>query len=350
MKRYIGLDVHATSTTFAVLSESGKRLGTHVVETNGQALVERLKTIAGDKYVVLEEGTQSAWLHEILSPHAKDVVVTAIGESRGQKDDARDAYKLADDLRTGAIKQRVFKDVGQYKRLRELSRTHTMIVRDVVRIQNRLKSLYRSRGIAVSRRSVYSESGRQEALRRLPEAVRGAASMLYAQYDAVEPIRRQAEKALVAESHRHPISRVLETCPGLGPIRSAQIIPVVVSPMRFRTRRQLWSSSGLGVVMRSSSDWVPREDGGWKRAEVKQTRGLNDNHNHVLKNVFKGAATTVITLLKDEPLHKDYQRQLAAGTKPNLAKLTVARKVAAIALSMWTSKGEYDPTKRRKPS
>ena len=41
MKRYIGLDVHAASTTFAVIGESGKRLGTHVVETNGQALVVR---------------------------------------------------------------------------------------------------------------------------------------------------------------------------------------------------------------------------------------------------------------------------------------------------------------------
>ena len=47
MHRFIGLDVHAASTTFAVLGESGRRLGTHVVETHGQALVERLKAIAG---------------------------------------------------------------------------------------------------------------------------------------------------------------------------------------------------------------------------------------------------------------------------------------------------------------
>ncbi|WP_437655107.1 hypothetical protein [Sorangium sp. So ce1182] len=70
----------------------------------------------------------------------------------------------------------------------------------------------------------------------------------------------------------------------------------------------------------------------------------------MLKNVFKGAATTVITQPKDEPLHQDYQRLLAAGTKPSLAKLTLARKIASIALSMWKSKEEYDPTKRRKPS
>jgi len=33
MEKYIGLDVHAASTTFAVVGESGKRLGSYVVET-----------------------------------------------------------------------------------------------------------------------------------------------------------------------------------------------------------------------------------------------------------------------------------------------------------------------------
>jgi transposase len=68
----------------------------------------------------------------------------------------------------------------------------------------------------------------------------------------------------------------------------------------------------------------------------------------VLKHVFKGAATTVITQLASEPLHQDYQRLIAAGTKPNLAKLTIARKLAAIALSVWKSKEKYDPTKHHK--
>jgi len=348
MQRYIGLDVHAASTTFAVLGESGRRLGTHVVETHGQALVEQLKAIPGNKHVCLEEGTQSAWIYEILAPHAEEVIVAMVPESRGQKSDESDAFALAEKLRTGAIKKRVFKEVGQYQTLRELGRAHAMVVQDVVRVQNRIKSLYRSRGVAVAGKAVYSETGRQPALEKLPEATRGAAMTLYAQYDAVEEIRRQAEKALVTEAHRHPISRVLETCPGLGPIRVAQLIPIVVSPMRFRTKRQFWSYCGLGIVMRSSSDWVPKKDGGWVRAEVQKTRGLNLSHNHALKNIFKGAATTVINQLKTEPLHQDYQRLLAAGTKPNLAKLTLARKLAAIALSMWKSKEKYDSTKHRK--
>jgi hypothetical protein len=47
--KYIGLDVHAASTTFAVVGPSGKRLGTYVVETNGEALVEKLKSITGKR-------------------------------------------------------------------------------------------------------------------------------------------------------------------------------------------------------------------------------------------------------------------------------------------------------------
>jgi transposase len=348
VERYIGLDVHAASTTFAVIGESGKRLGAHVVETNGQALVEQLKTIPGKRHVGLEEGTQSAWLYEILSPHAEEVIVAMIPESRGQKSDESDAFRLAEQLRTGAIKRHVFKEVGEYRTLRELGRTHAMVVQDVVRVQNRIKALLRSRGVAASGKGVYSEQGREECLQKLPDASRGAAKTLYAQYDAVEAIRRQAEKDLVHEAHRHPISRVLETCPGLGPIRVAQMIPIVVSPERFRTKRQFWSYCGMGIVMRSTSDWVRKPDGGWARGEMQQTRGLNLNHNHTLKCIFKGAATTVITQLETEPLHQDYQRLIAAGTKPNLAKLTIARKLAAIALSMWKSKETYDPTKHRK--
>jgi hypothetical protein len=42
-------------------------------------------------------------------------------------------------------------------------------------------------------------------------------------------------------------------------------------------------------------------------------------------------------------LYQHYLRLTAAGTKPNLAKLTVARRVAAIVLRMWKDEKEYDP-------
>jgi transposase len=195
---------------FAVLSGTGKRLGKHVVETNGQALAPQLKTIPGKRHVCLEEGTQGAWLYEILSPHAEEVIVVMVPESRGQKSNEKDAFELAEQLRTGALKKRVFKEVGEYGTLRELGRTHTRVVQDVVRVQNRIRALLRSRGIAPTSKNVYSEKGREELLAGLPDASRGAAKTLYAQYDAAPAIRRQAEKELVTEAHSHAMSRVLE--------------------------------------------------------------------------------------------------------------------------------------------
>jgi len=100
MERYIGLDAHATSCTFAVLSERGRRLDSAVVETNGRALVKFLRGVPGHKHLCLEEGTQSAWLYEVLQGHVNELVVThAYERKRGPKDDQRDAFHLADSLR-----------------------------------------------------------------------------------------------------------------------------------------------------------------------------------------------------------------------------------------------------------
>ncbi len=85
--------------------------------------------------------------------------------------------------------------------------------------------------------------------------------------------------------------------------------------------------------------------GEWIKAPVQQTRGLDRNFNRTLKRVFKGAATTVIGRGEDEPLYRHYLRLLDGGTKPNLAKLTIARQIAFIALSLWRNEEEYDRKK-----
>ena len=69
-----------------------------MVETNGAALVSYLRSIPGRKHLCLEEGTQSAWLYEVL-PHVEEIVVAGIRESRGQKSDVLDAFQRAEELR-----------------------------------------------------------------------------------------------------------------------------------------------------------------------------------------------------------------------------------------------------------
>jgi transposase len=341
MERYLGLDVHAASSTLVVVSAAGRRLQRMVLETNGQALVEAIRAVPGRKHLCFEEGTQSAWLYEILSPHVSETVVAGVVGNQGPKSDARDAEGLAEKLRTGTLDRRIFKAPREFTLLRDLARSHSMLVQDVVRVQSRLKSVYRSRGIRTPGPSVYSKSGREKWKEQLSASARGRAERLYEQLDFLVNLKDQAESDLVRESRRHDVARLLQTIPGLGAIRVARLLPIVVTPHRFRTRAQFWSYCGLAVVRRSSSDWVQTSGGQWTRAQVHQTRGLNRHHNGVLKDIFKGAATTVITNCRTSELYEGYQQRLADGTRPPLAKLTLARKIASVALAVWKKGDPY---------
>jgi len=190
---------------------------------------------------------------------------------------------------------------------------------------------------------VYDADRRGQWLKKLPPAHRQLAEWLGRQLDELQSLREEADGWLGKEARTHPIIRTLSTAPGLGPVRTAQLVAIVVTPDRFRTSRQFWSYSGLSIVTRSSANWKRDGSGKLVRVEQQQTLGLTRKRHPLLKAVFKGAATTVIEQMPTNPLHEDYQRMVASGRKPNLAKLTLSRRIAAIVLSMWKNEEEYDP-------
>jgi hypothetical protein len=161
MERYVGVDAHARTCTIGVVSAAGKRLSMRVVETNGRALVEAVRSIPGRLHVCIEEGTQSAWLYELLRPHTAEVVVAVPPKKKGVKDDARDAWMRAEELRTGAIETRVYKAPPHLAALRTAVRAYGFAVSDVVRAKNRLSPCSAPAGSRRTRASTRpgSESG-----------------------------------------------------------------------------------------------------------------------------------------------------------------------------------------------
>jgi hypothetical protein len=182
------------------------------------------------------------------------------------------------------------------------------LVGDVVRTQARIKSAYRSRGVLVTGIDVYSSRRREEWLKQLPSGTKIRATRLYAHLDFLLDQKKQAEADLLREGKKHPIVKILETAPGFGPIRAARLVPIVITPHRFRTKRQFWSYCGLGIVTRSSSDWVQTADGAWIKARVPQTRGLSRQHNHFLKSIFKGSCDRSGSGEYDDNRHPTQQR------------------------------------------
>jgi transposase len=68
--------------------------------------------------------------------------------------------------------------------------------------------------------------------------------------------------------------------------------------------------------------------------------GLNKNHNHDLKWIFK--STAVKASSSAGPLHEFYESLLAKGMTPSMARLTLARKIAAITLIVWKKGAHFD--------
>lgn len=346
MERFIGIDVHKDSCTVVVMGPSGRRIRRDVVETNGAALIEVLKVIPGDRRVCIEEAGQSEWLCEILKPYATEIVVegTTDKKDRSQpKNDERDAWALAERLRTGTVKNRVTKTPRELSRLRDAVRTYGIVVGDLVRVKNRLNAVYRSRGIVIEGQEIYERKRREEYLAQLPEGRQALADVLTQEMDSLEALKADAEELLEKAAESHPAVARLTTAPGFGTIRAAQVVAIGITPSRFRTLRQFWSYCGLAVVMRTSSDWT-RENGKWVRSDnVTKTRGLTRKRQPLLKAVFKGAATVVVGRMTDHPLTRKYHQLCDAGTKPSLAMLTIARKIAAAVFAMWKNEEVYDP-------
>ena len=76
-----------------------------------------------------------------------------------------------------------------------------------------------------------------------------------------------------------------------------------------------------------------------KAGHSRITRGLNPNYNRILKHVFKDAA---LLASAHGALKPYYDHLVAQGMRPSLARLTVARKIAAITLAVWKKGVRFD--------
>jgi len=342
--KYIGLDVHQATISAAVRDSDGKLVLEAILETKAETMLQFIHGLRGSLHVTFEEGTSADWLYTLLKPHVTEVLVCDPRKNAllkvGNKGDRIDARKLSELLRANLLRA-VFHDDTGLRTLREMARSYLTITKDITRVMRRLKAIYRSWAIPCGGQQVYSPRHRAEWLGKITEAgVRRRAELYYQQLDALRVLHQQAKKELLAEGRKHKTVKLLRQIPSIGPIRSVLLVAILQTPHRFRTKRQLWSYSGLALETRNSGEY--RIEGGQLKRSKKAfaVRGLNKNHNHDVKNIFKGAAIRATTVAG--PFQKFYEALVAKGMKPAMARLTLARKIAAITLIVWKKGVRFD--------
>ena len=346
--KYIGMDVHKESISIAVRSDSGKLVMECVIETKAITILEFIHGLCGELQVTFEEGTWAAWLYDLLKPHVTKLVVCDPRKNsrQGNKNDRIDASELSDRLYMNKLSS-VYHGEAGVRTLKELARSYLTISKDLVRVMTRVKAIYRSWGIPCAGKQVYAPRHRAEWLAKLIElGVLRRAEFYYQQLDALRSLRQQVRRDLLVESKKHQATKLLCQIPSIGPIRAALLIALIQTPHRFRTKRPLWKYSGFAIETHSSADYRSVK-GQLQRSKKRiSVRGLNRDCNHDLKNLFKSAAT--IASVKPGPFQEFYAALVAKGMRPEMARLTLARKIAAIVLIVW-KKGVCFDAKYLKP-
>jgi len=194
--KYVGMDVHKETISVAVVNSTGKLVKEVILETKVNTILEFILGLRRNVHVTFEEGTWAAWLYDLLKPHVANVVVCNPRKNAllndGNKGDETDARKLAELLR-GNFLRRVYHGETGTRTLKELTRGYIAISKDLVRVMNRIKALYRSRGIACAGILVYAPRHRSEWLARITDAGgRRRAELFYQELDALQSLRQEA--------------------------------------------------------------------------------------------------------------------------------------------------------------
>jgi transposase len=98
--KHIGMDVHQATISVAVRDSSGNLVMDATVETKAETILQFVHGLRGSLRVTFEEGTWSAWLHDLLKPHVTQVLFCDPRKNAllrvGNKNDREDARKLAE--------------------------------------------------------------------------------------------------------------------------------------------------------------------------------------------------------------------------------------------------------------
>ncbi len=248
--RYIGLDVHYSSSTYCILEENGQEVQCETIRGHWPKLLDRLRTVEGPWTICFEATCGYGYLYRELSTMAARVAVAHPGQLRlifraKRKNDRIDARKLAKLLYLGEVPEAYVpgQDVQSWRELIEHRRR--MVDRQTT-CKNAIRSLLRSHG-KIAAKGLWTKKGlawlKQEQM-PTPAAGLKRDLLLDELTDAKRRVRT-VTKALNEIGVCHPAVILLRTIPGVG-IRTAETIAAYMDKAkRFARSSQVGAYFGL---------------------------------------------------------------------------------------------------------
>lgn len=329
---YLGCDHHKGFTQIAAVDERGDILHEAKLPNSKAAFELFLKELPGPFKGVVEAGTSSGWLYDVLSSLGVEMIVAhprkvrAIADAK-VKTDKIDARMLAQLLRGDLIPE-VYVPSEAIRSQKMLWRERIGIVRTTVRLKNRIHWLLARYQVVVPEFSDLFGPGGRKFLESL-ELPQNGKSVLKSQLRLLDCYAQEAaelQRLAIAASKGHPYRGYLESMPGFGKIFAPLVALEIDRIERFPSPEKFASYCGLAPSIRSSSD----------------TRWLGEvgrECNHWLKWAFVEGAWAAI---RTSPYFRLTYQRLRQRKKAQVAIVACARRMSQIAYLLLTQKRLYE--------
>ena len=322
---YIGFDIHKKHINFCSKTASGE-----LVE-EGRLVAERtaLRRWAGTRayawHGAMEATLFSGWIFDTLKPYAVKLemahpaMVKAIAAAK-KKNDRIDARMIADLVRCNLLPA-CHVASPEIRELRRLLRYRQLVVRESVRMQNKMAGLLMECGTPFEKEKLHGKkyfSHLLETLEEVPDSVKDLLRLSRGAFEMFQALQKQLVQKLLGNTELRERVQRLTTIDGIGEITALTWALEVGDPFRFSSCAKVMSYCGLTSALRSSAD--------------KQQRGpISKQRNHWLQTALIEAAK--LAPRWNPQLAAWHARELECGHR-NRATLAVARKLACYLLAV----------------
>ena len=325
---YAGFDVHLKSWAVTIMTDE-ITYKTFSQPPEPEVLYQYLQRNfpGGEYYSAYEAGFCGYWIHNsLVSLGIHSIVVNpsdvpTTNKEKVQKEDKRDSRKLAKSLRSGDLVP-IYVPSAKTIEDRCLVRTRSMLVRDLTRNKNRIKSFLHFHGIKIlasfeNSRTHWTKRFINwiEAIEMKEDSSKLTLSLLVSECKKLRgtilTVTRSIRELSQTEAYMQQ-EKLIRSVPGIGPITAITFLTEVETITRFNNNDQLHSFVGIVPSTRSSGE--------------KDVVGNITSRGHsILRSAIIESAW--IAIKHDPALMKTYH-DYCKRMEPNKAIVRIAKKLS----------------------
>jgi transposase len=333
----VGVDLGDQWSNYCILGLAGQTLAEGQFRTRQQEVAEFFQGLTTSR-VVVEVGTHSAWVREVIAGLGHEVLVANPRQMQGwkrrrRKNDRIDAAKLA---RLGRVDPKSLYPIQHRStEVREdllVLRARDALVGVRTQLINTVRGLVKTMGARLSKCSSVGFSQKVEA--EIPGEVRETLQpllrLIATLSEEIETYDQRIEK-LASEKYMH--TTLLRQIAGVGPITALAYVLILETPLRFAKSRDVGPYLGLVPKQEDSGDSQPQ-------------LGISKAGDGMLRKLLVGSAHYILGPFgPDTDLRRFGMKLCERGGKnaKKRAAVAVARKLAILLHRLWASGEVYEP-------